>query len=166
MSVSKTLFVLRHAKSSWADVGQSDYDRPLAPRGIADATKLATLLKDELIGIQLVVASSANRAAHTATIFCSIVGIPPENIVLNKNLYESTLGEMMRLVSALPADIHCAMLVGHNPTFTSFVNMFLPREIDNLPTAGLVRLDFKVDSWSHFGEKKLTSSWVDYPKNH
>lgn len=166
MSVNKTLFILRHAKSSWDDFSMSDFDRPLTKRGISDANLLASCLKDELSCIELVVSSSAARAAHTANIFCDTVRIPHDKLVLKKNIYESSVGELMRVVAALPPELHCVMLVGHNPTFTSFVNEFLSQGIANLPTAGLVRLDFDVDSWSNISKKRLRASWFDFPKNH
>jgi phosphohistidine phosphatase len=166
MSTTKTLFVLRHAKSAWDDVNKSDFDRPLTFKGISDATKLAGHLKNELKEIELVISSSANRAAHTATIFCSTVGVPLDSIVLNNSFYETSVSEVLHIVRTISNDIKCAMLVGHNPTFTSLVNQFLPQSIDNLPTSGLVRLDFNIESWSEIRKENLQSSWVDFPKNH
>lgn len=165
MSATKTLFVLRHAKSAWDDVNKSDFDRPLTFKGISDAAKLAGKQQNELKGIELVISSSANRTAHTATIFCSTAGVPLERIVLNNSFYETTVIEVLHIVRTISNDIKCAMLVGHNPTFTSLVNQFLSQSIDNLPTSGLVRLDFNAESWSEIQKGNLQSSWIDFPKN-
>jgi len=80
----KELFVLRHAKSSWDDPNIDDIDRALTTRGIADAYSMANRLKKQLLGIDLILTSYANRAEHTATIFASTINYPVESIKLVK----------------------------------------------------------------------------------
>ena len=41
----KTLYIVRHAKSSWEYDGIKDIDRPLKKRGINDAYLVSTVLE-------------------------------------------------------------------------------------------------------------------------
>ncbi len=166
MSSTKTLFVLRHAKSSWDDYEKSDFDRPLTSRGLKDISKLALARENELREIEVIVSSPANRAIHTTITLCGAVNLPYSVILLNSNLYETTEQVVKSIVSGLPVEKSCVMIVGHNPTFTYFVNEFIPQPIENLPTGGLVRLDFSVANWADLHRDNLLRSWIDYPKNY
>ena len=46
----KTIYLIRHAKSSWEDLNLDDHERPLNERGKKDAGRMARYL--EGIGIQ------------------------------------------------------------------------------------------------------------------
>ena len=39
------------------------------------------------------------------------------------------------------------MIIAHNPGLTNFVNLMTDLELWNLPTTGLVAINFNVDSW-------------------
>ncbi len=166
MVSSKTLFVLRHAKSSWDETEKRDFDRPLKARGIDDALNLANSIRKELVDIDVIISSPANRAIHTAILICQAVGLPLDIIQLNEKLYETYEEEVERIVKSLPNHVNTAMIVGHNPTFTYFANKFIPSPIDNIPTSGIVQLQFDITSWSDISRNKLKSSFFDFPKNH
>jgi phosphohistidine phosphatase len=103
-----TLYLLRHAKSSWDDPGLADFDRPLAPRGRRNAAVLATCLRDEAIDPELVLCSPARRARETA----EAVGLEPQ---FEDGLYGASAAALAARVAAIPASIGSAMLIGHNP---------------------------------------------------
>lgn len=166
MDSSKTLFVLRHAKSDWGEEDLRDFDRPLKTRGIVDARNIAHSLRNELRSVEMVLSSPANRAIHTAILFCQTIGLPVDLIKIKDNLYETTEGEVDKIVKSLPEDICTAMVVSHNPTLTYFANMYFPYPIDNIPTSGIVKLEFGVNSWSKISRDNLVSSFFDFPKNH
>lgn len=166
MSKTKTLYVLRHAKSSWDELDKGDFDRPLKSRGIDDARRLAQILREELSDLDIVVSSPANRAIHTTILFCQTVGLPMEIIHINENIYESYEEDIERIVKSFPDEVSKAMIVGHNPTFTYFANRFLPNSIDNIPTSGIVKLEFSVNGWERIGKDKLVSHFFDFPKNY
>ena len=71
----KTLFLFRHAKSSWAEQGLQDIDRGLNARGIRDAYDTALWLKQKGVSTECMVSSPADRALHTATIISRTLGI-------------------------------------------------------------------------------------------
>ena len=166
MSKTKTLYVLRHAKSSWDEMDKNDFDRALKSRGIDDARKLAHIHRNELSDVDIVVSSPANRAIHTAILFCQTIGLPMQIIHINENIYESYEDEIERIVRAFPDEVSKAIIVGHNPTFTYFANRFLPNSIENIPTSGIVKLEFSAKSWENIAKNNLVSHFFDYPKNY
>ena len=62
----KTLSIIRHAKSSWKDLGVPDHERPLNKRGRHDAPLMGKLLRDQNITPDLIISSTAIRAETTA----------------------------------------------------------------------------------------------------
>jgi phosphohistidine phosphatase len=164
MNSSKTLFVLRHAKSCWEEFGTSDFDRPLKAKGILDTQNLAKTFKDDFLKIEVVVSSPANRAIHTAILICKTIGLPLDRIKLNEILYETSETVVDSIVRGLPNELNVAMIVGHNPTFTNFANNFLTKPIDNLPTTGLVKLQFSSKVWSAISRNNVVSEYVECPK--
>ena len=85
--MGKKIFIVRHGKSDWSTPDISDIDRPLKPRGIRDAYKMAKLLKQKKEQIELIISSPATRAIHTAIIFSRILQIPEKNILIEYKLY-------------------------------------------------------------------------------
>jgi phosphohistidine phosphatase len=166
MSGVKTLFILRHAKSSWAEIGVDDINRSLKSSGINDAIALANILRKDLSQLEIILSSPANRAIHTAILFCQTLGLSTEKIQIMDNIYEAHINEVKRIVSRIPTGISCAMVVGHNPSFTYFANEFLTSPLDNLPTCGIVKIDFRVDNWNEIAKDKVVSTYIDFPKNH
>ena len=160
----KELFVLRHAKSSWDEPNVDDVDRGLTSRGITDAYSIANRQKKLLKEVDLILTSRANRATHTATIFADIIGYPFDKIKLSSNLYEISETQLITIVKGLPDELARVLIVGHNPTFTYFVNKYLKSPIDNIPTAGIVGLSFHAISWKDISRDNLQSSFFEYPK--
>lgn len=160
----KKLFVLRHAKSSWDEPDKDDFDRALTTRGINDAYDMANRLKSRLNKVDLILTSYANRATHTATIFAGVIGFPFDKMKLSANLYEISEKQLVSLIQDLPNDLHSVIIVGHNPTFTYFVNRFLKSPIENIPTAGMVGMSFDTHNWKDISKENLHSSFFEFPK--
>jgi len=135
-------------------------------RGINDIRLLGHEVKDRLGDIDIIFSSPANRAIHTAILFAQTVGFPLENIRIVESLYETNELYMEEFVKGLPNELNSIVVVGHNPTSTDFVNLFLNNSIDNIPTSGLVKLVFDTISWKGISKGVLKSSFFDYPKNH
>src|SRR2546423_519910 len=85
--MKKRLVLVRHAKSSWSNPLQSDYERPLNERGMRDAPEMGKRLKKAEIIPDLIIASTAKRAAETAKKVAAGVGYPEEKIQWQENLY-------------------------------------------------------------------------------
>jgi phosphohistidine phosphatase len=160
----RTLFLIRHAKSSWDHPGLRDFDRPLNERGQNDAPRMAQMLVKEGVKPDLLVSSPAKRAITTANFFATSFGISPEDIQREPSIYEAFPQEIHRIISGLPDDRQTVMLFGHNPTFTDVANRFTEDFIENVPTCGVVKITSTAENWDKFyeGNAKVTACY--FPK--
>ena len=142
----KKLTLVRHAKSSWEhDV--SDSKRPLAKRGIKDANLISKHLQQDFVQPDVVFSSPANRALTTCNIFSSNLNIPDNKIKIFNDLYDFSGESVIRFIKSLNNDYNSVMIFGHNHAFTSISNIFGDKFIDNLPTSGVVVMNFDTDKW-------------------
>jgi len=162
----KTLYLCRHAKSSWADPGMDDFDRPLNERGLRNAPHMAHTFKERGEPVDLIVSSPANRALTTARCFAEALAVPPDRFLQDRSIYHAERSGLMRIVQELPDTAQRAMLFGHNPGFTELVDHLCDTGVGNLPTCGIVRIDFPVNEWNMVTRELGTLVWFDYPKNH
>jgi phosphohistidine phosphatase len=160
----KTLVIVRHGKSSWDDPSLSDHQRPLAKRGLKDAPKMGARLADWGPPIDRVISSSAVRALATAELVTGEMGLPWDEIQVEDALYHATEYEMLELIHDQEDYLDGLMLFGHNPGMTCLVNDLSDLDLDNLPTCGVVILQFNVESWSEIGDVLASSASYDYPK--
>lgn len=160
----KTLYLLRHAKSSWDDPDLKDFERPLAARGLKDVPLIAERFKARNGRVDTIICSPAMRTKTTAKMFARELGLPVDAIGSNPELYFAGSSMFLKAASLLDDDCDVAMLVGHNPAITDFVNEMAGSEIDNIPTCGLVELRLPIDDWAEieFGSAELIE--FDYPK--
>lgn len=161
----KRLILVRHAKSSWANPGQEDVDRPLNERGERNAPEMGRRLLGRGDVPALVVSSPARRALATARLMAAELGIAREDIVVEDALYEASVATWIKAITALPAGVESVLMVGHNPTLTELAN-FLCHEvrIDNVPTCGVLRLDYALRSWAGLPRSQPVAWFFDYPK--
>lgn len=158
----KTLYLIRHAKSSWSfDLG--DHDRPLGKRGRKDVIKMGKHLASQHPTPEIFISSTASRAFYTALHICDQLGVDEGNIRLDKNLYHAGSGEILEIVKKSPNCDRLAIF-GHNPGFTSAANAFANLNFDNVPTCGIVGINFNVKYWKdvHFGAGML--AFFYFPK--
>jgi phosphohistidine phosphatase len=160
----KTLFLIRHAKSSWADIGARDIDRVLNDRGHKDAPEMAKFLHNKGISPDLIVSSPAKRAVMTAGYFANELGIPLENIDIQTDIYEADEATLRHIVRGLPDVANTILLFGHNPTFTYFANRYTKDYIDNIATCGIVQYNLNAQHWADFNEITVKVEGYFYPK--
>ena len=162
----KNLFLTRHAKSSWSNPGLADIDRPLNERGKKAAPFMGKLIVDKGEKPELLISSPANRGLSTARAFGEVMGLVENDIIVNRAIYGAGAQQLLELVQNQD-DLHKSiMLFGHNPTFTSFVNMLTGSNIMNVVTCGVVRINFEYSSWTDidFGSGRLV--YYEYPKKY
>ncbi|NVN94951.1 MAG: histidine phosphatase family protein [Bacteroidetes bacterium] len=160
----KTLYLIRHAKSSWDFTQLTDEERPLIEKGIKRAKKIGKYLKEKNIKADLIISSHAIRAIHTAQIIAKKINYPEENIIIDKKIYASGIDNLFDTIFGIPNDFNCVILFGHNPTFTNIANYFLDIKIDNLPTSGLICVKFETDEWNEIIHAKKLENYVIFPK--
>src|SRR5262245_21843234 len=143
----KTLYLVRHAKSSWAMDSQPDIDRPLNERGYIDAHAMSKHLYKEKQSPELIIASPAIRTMSTALIFAGNLRYDKEAIVMRTQLYESTRQEYLDCIHALDNNVSVVMIVGHNPVTSELAEYFIPRRSEDMPTCAVTCIEFKNGSW-------------------
>jgi len=159
----KTLFLVRHAKSSRDDPSLPDRDRPLDDRGKLDAPKMGKRLAKRDVKPDLLLSSPALRALTTAQLIAEQVGYKGNDIVVDDRLYASNADDLLAVISALDKKLNCVMLFGHNPEFTDLAGR-LSSEIIDMPTSAVVEFNFDTKAWSEVGEVKPAKVVFDYPK--
>lgn len=142
----KTLYLVRHAKSSWKN-DVDDHKRPLKDRGKRDGALVSKKVSEEIDPPQKIFSSDATRALATAHFFKKALNISDENFQTDHALYDFSGQQLMRTIKSLPENLESVMMVGHNHAFTSVANMLGNRYIDNVPTCGFVMLQFDEKKW-------------------
>lgn len=160
----KKLYLVRHAKSSWDDYTLMDEERPLNERGKRDAPVMAQLLKDKESGIEFIITSTAKRARMTAKVFRKILGIDKKKVEKSDRLYLASPSGILDVLQTVDDQYSTVAIFGHNPGLTDFVNRFSDQLIDNVPTCGIARIDFDVDSWKDIQEEEGDLGAFYYPK--
>jgi phosphohistidine phosphatase len=158
----KTLFLIRHAKSSWDNPSLDDFDRPLNKRGLKDAPFMAALIEAKNFIPDKIVSSPANRAITTAMYFGKAFNIPSERILLNEEIYEAYPDTLSRIIHRFEDNWDTVFLFGHNPGFTELANRFSSAFISNIPTCGVVRIMANIDTWADFvpGKARVTDMYT------
>ncbi len=161
----KTLYIIRHAKSSWKHPGLTDAERPLNERGKRDAPLMGKRLKERGVMPDAIISSPANRAITTAQIIAREIGFPIENIISDESIYESGFEGLLQLIHFIGNSYNQVFLFGHNPGFSWLANhLATDFSVGNLPTCGIVCLEFEVDSWRKVSKNSGRCEFYDYPK--
>lgn len=157
----KNLILIRHAKSSW-DFPVSDIDRPLSQRGVNDAFLVSSKINNFLPNKFVVWSSAAKRTQETCYIFAQNLLIPIENIIFRKDLYTFDYKDLYDKIKLCDNRFENIILFGHNDAITNFVNKYGNQYIDNVPTSGVVKIEFEDDDWSNIQKGKIKN--VLFPK--
>ena len=141
----KTLYVLRHAKSSWEDADLADFERPLNERGEATAPFMGDVMKRYGLEPELILASPAVRAKETAIRVKEAAGFDAE-IKFKERIYEATPQTLLQVTTSIDDRFSSAMIVGHNPGMEGFVRLLTGKQ-EPMPTATLAVIDLDILGW-------------------
>lgn len=141
----KTLFLLRHAKSSWDNPNLSDFQRPLNNRGIQNAIELSSFFIKKGICPDIVLVSSSHRTLETL----ELAGKHFSNDTINIKdvIYHASVETLVNLLETQENE-ETLLLVGHNPSMHYLTEILTGSRIDKFPTCALAEI-------------QLTTSWVD-----
>ena len=139
----KTLYLIRHAKSSWDHPGLSDIERPLMKKGAARSHRVIDYLKGRGVHPDRIITSPAVRAIETTNLFAVGLDYPLGDVVVERKIYDGNYDRFLDIIYATPNDIESLMIVGHNPTITNLANLFLHPGIDDMPTSSIVAICFE-----------------------
>jgi phosphohistidine phosphatase len=144
----KQLLLIRHGKSDWDHPGLTDHDRPLNERGLRDAPHMAAALMQRGVKPDLIVSSTAVRAATTARMIAGAMGYSSEDILEVPGLYLAPPAVILRIVQQLDESAGTVMIFGHNPGMHEAVNAFSgDGDVTDFPTLAVARLEFGEEHW-------------------
>lgn len=161
-----TLYLIRHAKSSWDDPLQTDFHRPLNARGLRDAPAMAAHFAARRETVDLLVSSPAARALSTAQCVADALGVERGTIVQVPKLYLADLPTWRTVMNDLPPTVGSVALFSHNPGISECCEWLSSAGLGELPTCAMVRIDMEVDDWKALARGTGIVRWYDYPKKH
>lgn len=160
----KTLYLLRHAKSSWSFPELPDEQRPLLEKGKKRTRKTIEFMLKKKIVPELILSSRAVRAFETARIVAHGIKCNQNDIISSQNLYTCDTEGIYNELFAISDQIQSVMIVGHNPTLTNFLNKYFIPQVDYLPTSGLAGIQFDTSQWSNLPLAKAKPLFLAFPK--
>ncbi|WP_456432295.1 SixA phosphatase family protein [Nitratifractor sp.] len=158
----KTLYLIRHAKSDWSDGKIDDFERGLRKKGYKDIQTMGSYLALHGVIPDLIISSSALRAQLTADELAKRIDYPGK-VHYMEELYLSRPERILNIL-ALQDDQHESIfVVGHNPELTILANKLVDNQLGKMPTLGIVKIDFDIESWSQIEEGKGELDFYIYP---
>ena len=162
----KTLYLMRHAKSSWSFDELRDQERPLNDRGRDDAPRMGQALAKRHIVLDLLVSSPAVRALSTAVLVARELKYAHDKIVVEPGIYQADVATLLAIIRNLPNTASAVLLTGHNPTITNVANALSPSPLSGeMPTAAIICLRFDTEQWAEVKQANAEFYFYDYPRN-
>ncbi len=151
----KTIYLLRHAKSSWKDLSLDDFDRPLAKRGRRAGKLMAEHLRRHGLRPHMVLCSAARRTRDTLALIEGALGGGVATHV-ERDLYEADAGDLLRRLQTLDPSVPSVMMIGHNPGLEILATALAgrgdgaahQRMTDKYPTGALAVLTCETGDWA------------------
>jgi len=160
----KTLFLVRHAKSDWENSNLLDIERPLNERGYSNANSMSLLFKEKQDNPDLIITSPAIRAITTALIFARNLNYDSNLISIQKELYESSVKDYLKVVSKTDEQFKSIILFAHNPTISGFAETLCKSLPMEMPTCAIAGIHFDCKKWGDLKTTKGELFLFEYPK--
>ena len=154
----KTLYLLRHAKSSWKDGGLQDFDRPLNGRGRESAPLVGQVIRKRKLKIDLVFCSPAERARQTAALVKASAGLSAD-MLYDERIYEADSAALLEVVTQAAESADALLLVGHNPGMEELLTL-LTGEERRMPTAALACVALDLEKWGKVRARAGRLEWL------
>jgi phosphohistidine phosphatase len=155
----RTLYLLRHAKSSWNDASLRDFDRPLNDCGREAAKQIGERLASEKLNEPLAICSPALRTRQTAEIVFNNFSVDEH---FDERVYEASLRDLLQVVSEIQDARQVVILIGHNPGLEELLAS-LTGESRRMPTCALAKITFDVASWKDVKTGEGNLQWLITP---
>ena len=162
--MSKTLYIIRHAKASREEIYHKDWQRPLLPIGIERANKVSKILKRKNIVPDKIISSHAFRALNTAVIFALNLDYPADKIEISYTIYGKTPDDLISLIREQKDDITSLMIFGHNPSFTDLCNILANENRIDLTTSSVACIRFNTGNWMKIEKKQGKIAFLETGK--
>lgn len=163
--MNKKLVIIRHAKSSWADIGMSDIERPLNDRGRSDAPEMGERLLAYGLMPDLIYTSAAKRTQQTTAAITKAMRFGGEVLILEK-LYHAPATVIEDVIATTDDRHDTIFIVAHNPGVTEFLHLHCKRSVtDDMPTCAIAAFELQADSWADLHAAQMELIRYDHPKN-
>jgi phosphohistidine phosphatase len=159
----KRLTLIRHAKADWGDASQADVDRTLNERGHAEAPLIGERMNNCQLKPQIILCSPATRATETVIAIARTIDMPLSHILLEKDIYNASMSDLLEIVRNVDNDFEHIALLGHNPSLVNLSNYLSNKAINDMPTCGVLSLEFTTNSWDGLTPQSGTPVYFDYP---
>lgn len=160
----KTLYIIRHAKSSWEHEDLHDLERPLTERGKKNALLMGEVLRKYEAFPDEVISSPALRAVATTRILCEELGFDSNKMLIEPDLYFREVEDIIQLLHRRQSRPDKIFITGHNPAFTNLANVLIPGFTEMIPTCGVVAVHFNIESWGLLKIGSGQLAFFEYPK--
>lgn len=160
----KTIYLLRHAKSSREYPALNDFERPLNKRGRESIIIMGKLMNDLNVMPDIIISSPASRAAMTARGIAQEINYPLERIEYREALYLTEKDILIEEIKRIKNSVKSVMLVGHNPGLTDLVNYLGDQKIEDIPTCGLCCLELNIRYFRDIAAGSGNMKFFEYPK--
>ncbi|MEN5386513.1 histidine phosphatase family protein [Aliarcobacter skirrowii] len=159
----RELILIRHAKSDWSNPLLDDFERPLNKRGEKNAPFMAKILKKEIQKPDLIISSPSFRTKLTLEYFLKEFEYKGE-VIFEKSIYEAPFENLLKVIKNIDNKYKTIFLIGHNPGLNDLANFLLGSFEDNIPTSGVLKIDFDTNSWKNISKDNSKLIFFKYPK--
>jgi phosphohistidine phosphatase len=164
--MGKTLFIVRHAIAKATEAGEKDIDRELAPEGLQQSSRLGSYIYKSHTDISGIVCSSATRATQTAELISDQINFDILKIIIDPDLYEASVRILTNKVCAFNNDWNEALIIGHNPVLSYFVEYLTGHHFDGMETGSIVKISCEVDDWELVSKDNAVFEYYVSPKDY
>jgi phosphohistidine phosphatase len=161
--MTRTIYLIRHAASTWSETIGDDIARILTEEGKLQAEAMGTVLAENNIKPDLMLASPATRAKTTAEIIAAAVGYAADQVEEDSTIYQATARKLLEVINAQDDRYTSLALVGHNPAISRIVAYLTQYSLENMPPAGMACLEFEQESWAFVSMATGTFKWFEAP---
>ena len=163
----KTLYLIRHAKSSWDNLDIQDFDRPLNERGKDDLKLIWWFLSEKNIYPDVIFSSPAKRAKKTIKWICEYISFPAKEVIFERDIYENHMKSIdyyLAFLMDISNKFNKVFLVWHNPFITDLSEFLTWLDVWNIPTCSVVSIKLEIDNWKDLSYEKGKIDFFVYPK--
>jgi len=157
-----TLYLLRHAKSSWDDTSKQDFERQLSNRGRKACALIGEFIQEKGVDFDLVLVSTAVRTRETIELIKERAKFRGE-VRYDERIYEATVPQLLEIISQIDNARESVLLVGHNPGIEGLLAL-LTGEQQQVTTANFAKIKLKATKWSGNLANKGTLEFIVRPK--
>lgn len=162
----KTLYLLRHAKSTRKHGDLKDFARPLNSNGVKEIIEVSAFAKARKVKPDLLLCSPSIRTYSTAVIFCTQLGLDSDKLILNPELYDCTAQQILNVLQNVQNKNKSVLVTGHNPSMSDVLHRLTNEAYTEMDTGTLVSVSFEIDSWKEITKVKGKINYSIVPGRH